>query len=856
MITFQETLAQRINSNPEFKKDVGDLLNYYFANSLQDLATDKPNITVTQIKRIAESALVMASSPNDLHQKTAFELASLLLESPLEEFPGLNGVMKIVCSRLGNIPTIDLLTEELTTLPFVLHIESEAAVANSTFPIRNQALRLTKFQQNSFSLLFDGYSVSLSAPTSAGKSFLVTQFIANQLSSLPHYSAVMVVPTRALIRQFTNDFHSVFKTFGLSVSSPNGNRVELITSSVESEEAIPKDKQLFILTQERLQSVLYNWKVPPHFDLVVVDESQKISDSKRGIILEDAILELVSDNNDNTQFIFLSPLSSNPDFLLKLLDSSTKVNSINSLVSPVAQHIYSVYTKRGNRREIFIEKVNNDSGSFIFSLKSNISMPDTIANRLAFLANLLGSDSSNILYASGPSLAEKTALALVENLSDNVIISSEVQETIDFISDVIHEEYYLVECLRKSVGYHYGFMPDIARNSVEDLFRSGLISNVACTSTLLEGVNLPAKNIFIDNPKLGNEPMDDSSFWNLAGRAGRLMKDFSGNVFCIYPDKWEKPISERIKYYDIKSSLNETLNNQHFIQYIQEIGAQLDIESFEQAVNNLVLRLLEEGEKSVRDFLSGRVNAGKINEIIQSLNLLTQTINIPPSILKKNKSIDVRLQQTFLNTLGNLDIERLLILIPRHPFSPGSYEVLQNIFSNTEQYFVHTNRGERYKYHTLIASKWIRENSLKEMIQDALQFERQKNNKPNVNKIIRDLVKTLNDEIRFHYVKNTKCFCDLLQWELQNRGISEEDYPSYADFYLPNYLELGMANPGTINLHNLGLSRTASIVVSNVCNRYGVSPDNTVNWVKERLSDVASLVPRPVRVELVRIFSY
>ena len=66
-----------------------------------------------------------------------------------------------------------------------------------------------------------------------------------------------------------------------------------------------------------------------------------------------------------------------------------------------------------------------------------------------------------------------------------------------------------------------------------------------CTSTLLEGVNLPAKNIFILNNAIGLSKFSDIDFWNLAGRAGRLSKELSGNIICVrYSDKknrWDDP---------------------------------------------------------------------------------------------------------------------------------------------------------------------------------------------------------------------------------------------------------------------------------------------------------------------------
>ena len=41
---------------------------------------------------------------------------------------------------------------------------------------------------------------------------------------------------------------------------------------------------------------------------------------------------------------------------------------------------------------------------------------------------------------------------------------------------------------------------------------------------------------FIRGPHKGRgKPMNETDFWNLAGRAGRLGKEFQGNVICIDP---------------------------------------------------------------------------------------------------------------------------------------------------------------------------------------------------------------------------------------------------------------------------------------------------------------------------------
>lgn len=54
-----------------------------------------------------------------------------------------------------------------------------------------------------------------------------------------------------------------------------------------------------------------------------------------------------------------------------------------------------------------------------------------------------------------------------------------------------------------------------------------------CTSTLIEGVNLPADNLFITNYRSGRPQMTSVEFRNLIGRVGRIKFNLYGNVFFI-----------------------------------------------------------------------------------------------------------------------------------------------------------------------------------------------------------------------------------------------------------------------------------------------------------------------------------
>src|SRR5699024_481299 len=71
------------------------------------------------------------------------------------------------------------------------------------------------------------------------------------------------------------------------------------------------------------------------------------------------------------------------------------------------------------------------------------------------------------------------------------------------------------------------------RNDIEEAYRSKHINVIFCTSTLMEGVNLPANNLFVTSIKNGMKNYNEIDFYNLNGRIGRLEYTMIGNVFLV-----------------------------------------------------------------------------------------------------------------------------------------------------------------------------------------------------------------------------------------------------------------------------------------------------------------------------------
>ena len=66
------------------------------------------------------------------------------------------------------------------------------------------------------------------------------------------------------------------------------------------------------------------------------------------------------------------------------------------------------------------------------------------------------------------------------------------------------------------------------------IFKDEKITAMFCTSTLVEGVNLPADNLFITSYYSGRVQMTDVDFRNLIGRVGRIQY----NTTCLAMYSW------------------------------------------------------------------------------------------------------------------------------------------------------------------------------------------------------------------------------------------------------------------------------------------------------------------------------
>jgi len=773
-----------------------------------DAAANPVVISDKDVAQLLSAASRLALSEDDIDRTLAYEIATRLVEVKQEEMPGVITAAEVILARLGNFPGRRLLcsrsldSSSLAT-PLYLSLESMSREdENSVAGPDGKQLPLTDFQYDLLSSVKRSKSVSVSAPTSAGKSFVMSLDIIQRLRRGTDRLVIYVVPTRALIRQVMLRIVDDLNKAGLP-----GIPVRCVPIPIERDNACKG--AVYVLTQERLMSLLYAHGARQDVSLLIVDESQGIGDGARGIVLQTAI-ETVLDRSPQAEVVFASPLTLNPEYLLKLFHRTRGGVQLTETHSPVSQN------------RILVSKVSGKPGQARFSLLVGDETVDLgirnipvnrntgkFLRRAAFARAITRTDESTIVYANGAVDAEKIALALTELGNAEESSSPEVADLIEFLREHIHPEYALIDVLRGRVAYHYGEMPAIVRSRIEDLAEEGQLNFICCTSTLLQGVNLPARHVVIENPSKGKgQSMKAGDFLNLAGRAGRLLKEFHGNIWCIYPEDWDEPSYKSQELQPITSAFAEVMADGGSL--VRRLVAEGDVEKekhdlAEAALGKIYAEFAAAGRSLEASQYCTESNLASLRETEQRCKQISSLL--PPEIFRKNATIHPgRLERLREFLMG---VEDLTCWLPMRPTQVDSNFRLSDIIKKAGE-LLGDLPEKILAWYAILAAKWVHEVPFREILEERLAWLRRHGRAAEVNVEIRMLMSAMETGVRYHCVKFARAYHDVLTWVLTERGEPEvaAELPSIYVF-----LECGASSPVVLSLISLGLSRTTALLL-------------------------------------------
>ena len=167
--------------------------------------------------------------------------------------------------------------------------------------------------------------LSVSAPTSAGKSRIIREHFLEVTRERAEFTLVYVVPTRALIEEVSRDLRR-------EVAEGVG-----VFTLPWDPDLLASKQTILVVTQERLHLVQ---EMFPQLtvDLMFVDEAQSLAGDARGVLLQRAI-ERVVRTSPQARVVFASPLSSNPELLVEAAPTSSRVSAFVSETVTVNQNL-------------------------------------------------------------------------------------------------------------------------------------------------------------------------------------------------------------------------------------------------------------------------------------------------------------------------------------------------------------------------------------------------------------------------------------------------------------------------------------------------------------------------------------
>lgn len=370
---------------------------------------------------------------------------------------------------------------------------------------------------------------SISAPTSAGKSYSIRDLIAESDGD-----AVVVVPSRALIAEYINTMKRRF----------SGDKNVMISPFVDHVYTSRKLKRIFILTPERSKD-LYKAKEKLNIKTFFFDEAHISEEQQRGIIF-DVMVRRVKKHFPDAKMIFAHPFVENPEAQF----SKHNINADNS---------YSQLYTHGSVGKICVYKHNNNK-NYYFSpyMLRGYQIKNCVEFDGSFKDYALNGDHSILVYVSKSSIYKGDFTSEFEEYIESLPritdrFSLEIIENIEHMLGANNADHRskMIELLKKGVVIHHGSIPLEARFLIEGFIKSGYSTLCFATSTLAQGINMPFDIVWLENNRfIGTEIERALAFKNLIGRSGRLSeeKEFDyGYVYTSDPKLFSKRINSTFK---------------------------------------------------------------------------------------------------------------------------------------------------------------------------------------------------------------------------------------------------------------------------------------------------------------------
>lgn len=635
--------------------------------------------------------------------------------------------------------------------------------------VDEQGNKLHRFQKQILEKFSDDTNrFVLTAPTSFGKTFIVYQI----LQKMKYSTILLIFPTISLL---TENYERIkaYPFFG-------GYSIHTLSEEEIDESA----NNLFIFTPERYLSFLDSQKGTV-FDFAFIDEIYKIDNGY--LVDEETVLENERDVAyrlaleyicRQAKDIFLAGpyISLNNDETYNSFLKFTEENNFQILqyneFEIVSKQYYEI-SKRGsyNIDEYDVYIPNKQRKTLLLQIIPKISFPA----------------ENTIIYCGKKTDTEKYAQILIQEpnivktFSDMYKEEDELYKIfVEHLERTYGEEWIVVVALKARIGIHHGLIPKYIQKEIINLFDRGQLVCLFSTTTITEGVNTPAKNIIITSLKKGKKDLKQFDAKNIAGRAGRFGKHYSGRIIDISSG-----------FVDIIKADNEKLKHKNY-----------DVNSQKSDVDYQITK---------DEFLSPTEQREK-----QRLQRKAKEIELPDTILAKFKVVGPRDKITLYESIIHLDIaerESIDNLVNSVVFSRGhkiNWDGLQTVLniiapivSNGKLKFMIIHKfiaksGKQYSLLVILLQAYL-DNGFMGMVEYQI-----KNKGMNMDRAMRYVADTVYNTFKYQLVKYFGTFDILYRFvQSKERQCDMEDVKSIS--FLLQKLEYNATNERAKKVSDYGV---------------------------------------------------
>lgn len=501
------------------------------------------------------------------------------------------------------------------------------------------------------------------APTSYGKSQLMIQKCINKYHA--GNKVCLIIPTKSLLSQTVSE-----------IIKRNGNRRNVITHPDMMTSQLSSKPHISVVTQERLMSIITNFP-NASYDYIFVDEAHNLFDKDQRALLLARDIIILKTRNPATHIDYYSPFIVSPEKSLDIVgvENNFIISRINEFVKVPQFYIWEEDNAATSIYDQFFDK-------FFDFEKTNGNI---------FSTTVRYSGEKNIIYANKPSDIELIADSLTNYVNEVSFCEKSkaiIEEACKSLSTLVHGSYNLIKLLKHGIVISHGRMTDIVKGYTEYLFKTvPELKYIVTTSTLLEGVNIPAEKIFIFDYGKGKGNLSGPAFHNLIGRICRfkdIFKESNPDITLLIP---------KVYIMQNKQFMRQKANAKNFIRAV----AKEDLPQKENLLNPLLEEYNEKDkvERRIKETtILGNIDNkhySQYEKISKTQPILAQTdfgkfcfkngVNFF-DIFSFEKIIGQKLER--INTINNADllVDILIKYILEPTYNSSNKEWIYKIFTN------------------------------------------------------------------------------------------------------------------------------------------------------------------------------